>query len=46
MDDARGVHRLRVEDVAPVEDGLDAAKSRFTGILADLALDSPKEIAQ
>jgi propane monooxygenase small subunit len=28
------------------EDGLDAAKSRFTGILADLALDSPKEISQ
>jgi len=28
------------------EDGLDAAKSRFSGILSDLNLDAPKEIAQ
>ena len=28
------------------EDGLDAAKSRFAGILNDLNLDAPKEIAQ
>jgi len=28
------------------EDGLDAAKSRFTGILADLTLDAPKEISR
>jgi propane 2-monooxygenase small subunit len=28
------------------EDGLDAAKHRFSGILSDLALDSPKELAQ
>jgi propane monooxygenase small subunit len=26
------------------EDGLDAAKSRFAGILADLRLDTPKEL--
>ena len=28
------------------EDGLDAAKSRFSGILTDLNLDAPKEIGQ
>jgi propane monooxygenase small subunit len=28
------------------EDALDAAKSRFTGILNDLNLDAPKEIGQ
>ncbi len=28
------------------EDGLDAAKHRFRGILSDLALDAPKELAQ
>ena len=28
------------------EDGLDAAKSRFAGILSDLNLDAPKELAQ
>ena len=28
------------------EDGLDAAKHRFRGILADLALETPKELAQ
>ncbi len=28
------------------EDGLDAAKSRFSGILSDLSLDTPKELAQ
>jgi len=28
------------------EDGLDQAKSRFTGILADLGLPTPKELAQ
>ncbi len=28
------------------EDGLDAAKSRFAGILSDLNLDTPKELAQ
>jgi propane 2-monooxygenase small subunit len=28
------------------EDGLDAAKSRFSGILSDLHLDVPKELAQ
>ena len=28
------------------EDGLDAAKSRFAGILTDLNLDTPKELAQ
>ncbi len=28
------------------EDGLDAAKSRFSGILTDLNLDAPKELAQ
>jgi propane monooxygenase small subunit len=28
------------------EDGLDAAKSRFAGILSDLSLDAPKELAQ
>jgi propane monooxygenase small subunit len=28
------------------EDGLDRAKHRFTGILADLGLDTPKELAQ
>jgi propane 2-monooxygenase small subunit len=28
------------------EDGLDRAKSRFSGILADLDLDTPKELAQ
>ena len=28
------------------EDGLDAAKHRFSGILSDLALESPKELAQ
>jgi len=28
------------------EDGLDRAKTRFTGILATLSLDTPKEIAQ
>ena len=28
------------------EDGLDAAKSRFAGILTDLHLDVPKELAQ
>ena len=28
------------------EDGLEAAKHRFSGILSGLALDSPKELAQ
>ncbi len=28
------------------EDGLDAAKSRFTGILSTLSLETPKELAQ
>jgi uncharacterized protein (DUF2236 family) len=28
------------------EDGLDAAKARFTGVLSDLGLDTPKELAQ
>jgi propane 2-monooxygenase small subunit len=28
------------------EDGLDAAKSRFTGIVTDLSLEVPKELAQ
>ncbi len=28
------------------EDGLDAAKHRFRGILADLSLETPKELAQ
>jgi propane monooxygenase small subunit len=28
------------------EDGFDAAKSRFSGILADLDLETPKELAQ
>jgi propane monooxygenase small subunit len=28
------------------EDGLDRAKSRFSGILAELGLDTPKELAQ
>ena len=28
------------------EDGLDAVKSRFAGILTDLNLDAPKELAQ
>ena len=28
------------------EDGLDAVKNRFTGILTDLHLDAPKELAQ
>ena len=28
------------------EDGLDAAKSRFTGILSALSLEVPKELAQ
>jgi len=28
------------------EDGLDAAKSRFAGILTDLNLDTPKELGQ
>jgi propane monooxygenase small subunit len=28
------------------EDGLDAAKSRFSGILTDLNLETPKELAQ
>jgi propane monooxygenase small subunit len=28
------------------EDGLDQAKSRFTGILSDLGLQTPKELAQ
>ena len=28
------------------EDGLDAAKNRFAGILTDLDLDTPKELAQ
>ena len=28
------------------EDGLDAAKNRFSGILTDLDLDTPKELAQ
>jgi len=28
------------------EDALDAAKARFSGILEDLGLDTPKELAQ
>ena len=28
------------------EDGLDAVKSRFAGILSDLNLDAPKELNQ
>ena len=28
------------------EDGLDAAKSRFSGILSELGLETPKELAQ
>jgi propane 2-monooxygenase small subunit len=28
------------------EDGLDAAKHRFRGILSDLELEAPKELAQ
>jgi propane monooxygenase small subunit len=28
------------------EDGLDAAKSRFTSILSELSLEVPKELAQ
>ena len=28
------------------EDGLDAAKNRFSGILSDLRLEDPKELAQ
>jgi propane monooxygenase small subunit len=28
------------------EDSLDLAKSRFSGILSDLGLDTPKELAQ
>jgi len=28
------------------EDGLDSSKSRFTGILSDLGLQTPKELAQ
>jgi len=28
------------------EDGLDRVKDRFTGILSDLGLDAPKELAQ
>ena len=28
------------------EDGLDAAKNRFAGILADINLDAPKELGQ
>jgi propane monooxygenase small subunit len=28
------------------EDGLDAAKHRFRGIMADLGLETPKELAQ
>jgi propane monooxygenase small subunit len=28
------------------EDGLDRAKSRFSGILSDLSLDNPKELTQ
>jgi propane monooxygenase small subunit len=28
------------------EDGLDACKSRFTGILSDLSLEAPKELSQ
>jgi propane monooxygenase small subunit len=28
------------------EDGLDAAKSRFSGIVTDLELETPKELAQ
>ena len=28
------------------EDGLDAAKNRFAGIVTDLDLDTPKELAQ
>jgi propane 2-monooxygenase small subunit len=31
---------------ARFEDGLDAAKSRFSGILSDLSLEVPKELAQ
>jgi hypothetical protein len=30
----------------PLEDGLDAAKSRFSGIVADLGLETPKELSQ
>jgi propane monooxygenase small subunit len=35
-------------DVRPprFEDGLDRAKSRFSGILAELGLDTPKELSQ
>ena len=28
------------------EDGLDRAKSRFSGILSDLSLNNPKELTQ
>jgi propane monooxygenase small subunit len=31
---------------ARFEDGLDAAKHRFRGILSDLGLETPKELAQ
>jgi propane monooxygenase small subunit len=49
IDAARGLQPLWSQpDARPprFEDGLDAAKSRFTGILADLALDTPKEISR
>jgi propane monooxygenase small subunit len=28
------------------EDGLDAAKNRFAGVVSDLSLDTPKELGQ
>jgi propane monooxygenase small subunit len=46
---ARGLQPLWSQpDAKPprFEDGLDAAKSRFSGILSDLSLDAPKELAQ
>ena len=44
-DAAAAVVAARVE--APrFEDGLDAQKSRFSGILSDLHLENPKELAQ
>ena len=38
--------RCRTHKPPRFEDGLDAAKSRFSGILSDLNLDAPKEMAQ
>jgi propane monooxygenase small subunit len=46
---ARGMQPLwsQPENKPPrFEDALDAAKSRFSGILSDLDLDTPKELSQ